>query len=77
MPGLTLPAYLITPVQRIPRYILLLKVWQNVVFEPHHINCTFLSKLGYHQTHTRRPSRQKELAEGQGNYGKDYISNSV
>lgn len=26
MPGLTLPAYLITPVQRIPRYILLLKV---------------------------------------------------
>ena len=25
-PGLTLPMYLITPVQRIPRYILLLKV---------------------------------------------------
>ena len=30
MPGLTLAAYLITPVQRVPRYILLLKVSYKV-----------------------------------------------
>ena len=31
MAGVTLPMFLITPVQRVPRYILLLKVWVSNV----------------------------------------------